>query len=70
MKEDLVLQKYDITMVDLEEYKRDKPLIDRIKQLEKELERAKKEKKKLIEELSAAQIENVRIIQEWRASSS
>ena len=57
-------------MDDLEEFKRDKPLIDHINQLEKELERAKKEKEKLVQELSAAQIENVRIYQQWRASSS
>jgi transcriptional regulator with XRE-family HTH domain len=70
MKEDLVLQKYGITMVDLEEFKRDKPLIDRIKQLEMELEREEKVKEKLVQELRAAQIENIRIYQEWRASSS
>ncbi len=70
MKKAIVLQKYNITMDDLEEFKRDKPLIDRIKQLEKELEREKKEKEKLVQELSAAQIENIRIYQEWRASSS
>jgi transcriptional regulator with XRE-family HTH domain len=70
MKKGIVLQKYNITMDDLEEFKRDKPLIDHINQLEKELERAKKEKEKLVQELSAAQIENVRIYQQWRASSS
>jgi hypothetical protein len=70
MKKDLVLQKYDITMVDLEEFKKNKPLIDRIKQLENELERAKKEKEKLVEDLSPEQIENARLIQEWRAYSS
>jgi transcriptional regulator with XRE-family HTH domain len=69
MKKDLVLQKYDITMDDLEEFKKNKPLIDRIKQLENELERAKKEKERLVEDLSPEQIENVRLIQEWRASS-
>jgi hypothetical protein len=70
MKKDLVLQKYDITMDDLEEFKKNKPLIDRIKQLENELERAKKEKEKLVEDLSPEQIENARLIQEWRAYSS
>src|SRR5215212_5152959 len=70
MKKDLVLQKYDITMDDLEEFKRNKPLIDRIKQLENELVRAKKEKEKLVEDLSPEQIENARLIQEWRAYSS
>ena len=70
MKKDIVLQKYDITMGDIEEFKRDKPLIDRIKQLEMELEREEKVKEKLVQELRAAQIENIRIYQEWRASSS
>jgi hypothetical protein len=70
MKKNMVLRKYDIIMDDLEEFKRNKPLIDRIKQLEKELEREKKEKEKLVQEIRAAQIENVRMYQEWRASSS
>ena len=34
MKRDLVLKNYDITMNDLEEHRRNKPLIDRIRQLE------------------------------------
>lgn len=34
MKREIVLRNYDITMNDLEEHRRNKPLIDRIRQLE------------------------------------
>ena len=70
MKKNIVLQKYDITMDDLEEFKRNKPLIDRIKQKDKEIEREKEEKEKLVQELRASQIENIKIYQELRASCS
>jgi transcriptional regulator with XRE-family HTH domain len=43
LKEHQVLQHYNVNMNDLEEYRRNKPLIDRIKQLEYQLEK-KKEK--------------------------
>jgi chromosome segregation ATPase len=52
-KLDQVLQHYDVTMDILEEYKRDKPLIDRIKQLEKKLEEEVEEKNYLAEELAS-----------------
>jgi hypothetical protein len=56
-------------MNDLEEYRRNKPLIDRIKQLEYQL--GKKERKSLVDQkISAEQIENSRLIQKWRMSSS
>jgi hypothetical protein len=51
MKKDMVLQKYDITMDDLEEFKRDKPLIDRIKQQDKEIEREKKKRRSWVKKL-------------------
>jgi hypothetical protein len=51
MKKDMVLQKYDITMDDLEEFKRDKPLIDRIKQQDKEIEREKKKRRSWVKNL-------------------
>jgi transcriptional regulator with XRE-family HTH domain len=56
LKQRQVLQNYDVTMDVLEEYRRNKPLIDRIKQLEKKLE-AEEENNYLAEELASKESE-------------
>jgi chromosome segregation ATPase len=53
LKQRQVLQNYDVTMDILEEYQRDKPLIDHIKKLEKKLEEEVEEKNYLAEELAS-----------------
>jgi hypothetical protein len=55
-------------MDDLEEYIRNKPLIDHIKKLEDQLEKKEREKVDLSEKLSAERMENVRLIREWKFS--
>jgi hypothetical protein len=62
------LQHYNVNINDLEECRRNEPLIDRIKQLENQREK-KRENHYLIKKLNAEQIENARLIQEWRMSS-
>jgi hypothetical protein len=62
------LQRYNVTMDDLEEYIRNKPLIDHIKKLEDQLEKKEREKVDLSEKLSAERMENVRLIREWKFS--
>ena len=62
-----VLQHYNVTMDDLEEYKRNTPLIDYIKQLKNQLE--KTERDYLAEKLRDEQIENAKWLQKWRMSS-
>jgi transcriptional regulator with XRE-family HTH domain len=57
LKQRQVLQNYDVTMDVLEEYRRNKPLIDRIKQLEKKLEEAEEENNYLAEELASKESE-------------
>jgi hypothetical protein len=57
VKQHQVLQNYYVTMDILEEYKRDKPLIDRIKKLEKKLEEEVEEKNYLAEELASKEFE-------------
>ncbi len=42
VKELQVLQYYNVTMNDLEEYRRNKPLVDRIRQLENKVEKIKR----------------------------
>jgi transcriptional regulator with XRE-family HTH domain len=56
-----VLQHYDVTMDELQEFIRDKPLIDHIKKLEKKLEEEVEEKNYLAEELVSkeSEIENL-----------
>src|SRR5918998_196194 len=49
LKKRQVLQHYDVTMDVLEEYKKDKPLIDYTKNLEKKLEEVVEEKNDLAE---------------------
>ena len=53
LKQCQVLQHYDVTIDILEEYKRDKPLIDQIKKLEKKLEEEVEEKNYLTEALAS-----------------
>jgi transcriptional regulator with XRE-family HTH domain len=57
LKERQVLQHYNITMNDLEEYRRNKPSIDHIKKLEKKLEEEVEEKNYLAEELASKEFE-------------
>ena len=69
MKKHLVLQNYHITMDDLDEYKRNLPLIDYNRQLKNQLEVAKQKIISLDQKLCNEQIENARLIQKWRMSS-
>jgi hypothetical protein len=55
-------------MDDLEEYKRNIPLIDYIKQLKNQLEK-QRERDYLAEKLRDEQIENAKWLQKWRMSS-
>jgi transcriptional regulator with XRE-family HTH domain len=64
-----VLQHYMVTMDDLEEYRRNKPLIDRIKQLESQIENIKGERDYYAQQLKNEQIENAKLIQQWRMAS-
>jgi chromosome segregation ATPase len=57
VKQRQVLQHYDVTMDELQEFRRDKPLIDHIRKLEKKLEEAVEEKNYLIEELASKESE-------------
>jgi chromosome segregation ATPase len=57
LKQLQVLQHYNVTMNDLDEYRRDKPLIDHIKKLEKKLEEEVEEKNHLAEELASKESE-------------
>ena len=61
-----VLQHYNVTMDDLEEYKRNIPLIDYIKQLKNQLEVAKQNIINLVKKLSNEQLENAKWLQKWR----
>ena len=69
MKKHLVLQNYGITMNDLDEYKSNKPLIDYIKQLKSQAETIKRERDYYIQQLRNEQLENAKLIQQWRMSS-
>jgi transcriptional regulator with XRE-family HTH domain len=64
-----VLQHYNATMDDLEEYKSNKPLIDRIKELESQKENLKRERDDCAQQLKNEQIENTKLIQQLRMSS-
>ncbi len=70
LKKFQALQDYNVTMDDLEEYRRNKPLIDRIKQLENDLEEGKQEKAYLIQRVRDEQMENTKLIQQWKLSCS
>ena len=69
MKKHLVLQNYGITMNDLDEYKSNKPLIYRIPQAESQVEKIKGERDYYIQQLRNEQLENAKLIQQWRMSS-
>jgi transcriptional regulator with XRE-family HTH domain len=56
-KQRQVLQHYNVTMDELQEFRRDKPLIDHIKKLEKKLEEAEEEKNYLAEALASKESE-------------
>jgi transcriptional regulator with XRE-family HTH domain len=66
VKELQVLEHYNVTMNDLEEYRRNKPLVDRIRQLENKVEKIQREKDDLAQELRDEQIENAKWVQKWR----
>jgi transcriptional regulator with XRE-family HTH domain len=68
LKERQVLQHYNVTMNDLEEYRRNKPLIDYVKKLEKKLEEAEEEKNYLAEELASKESE-IEILESKPSSS-
>ncbi len=75
VKQRQVLQNYDVTIDELQEFSRDKPLIDHIKKLEKKLEEAEEENNYLTEALASkeSEIENLESeikILESRPSSS
>jgi predicted nuclease with TOPRIM domain len=57
VKQRQVLQHYDVTMDELQEFRRDKPLIDHIRKLEKKLEEAVEENNYLAEELASKESE-------------
>jgi hypothetical protein len=62
------MQHYNVTMNDLEEYRRNKPLIDYVKKLEKKLEEAEEEKNYLAEELASKESE-IEILESKPSSS-
>jgi hypothetical protein len=64
-----VLQHYNTTMDNLEEYKSNKPLIDRIKELENQKENLKRERDDCAQQLKNEQIENAKLIQQLGMSS-
>ena len=68
LKQLQVLRSYNVNMNDLEEYKRDKPLIDHNKKLEKKLEEAAEENNYLAEELASKESE-IEILRSKPASS-
>jgi transcriptional regulator with XRE-family HTH domain len=58
LKQLQVLQRYNVTMNDLEEYRRNKPLIDYIKKLEEILEEVEKEKTTWLKSLLAKSLKS------------
>ena len=63
-----VLQNYDVTMYELQEFIRDKPLIDYTKKLEKKLEEVVEEKNDLAEDLASKESE-IKILNSRPSSS-
>jgi chromosome segregation ATPase len=57
LKQHQVLQHYNVTMDEVQEFIRDKPSIDHIKKLEKKLEKAEEEINYLTEELASKEFE-------------
>jgi transcriptional regulator with XRE-family HTH domain len=64
-----VLQHYNVTMNNLEKYIKNKSLIDRVKQLENQIEKIKRERDYYAQQLRNEQLENSKLIQQWRMSS-
>jgi L-fucose isomerase-like protein len=64
-----VLQHYNVTMNKLEKYIKNKSLIDRVKQLENQIEKIKRERDYYAQQLRNEQLENSKLIQQWRMSS-
>jgi hypothetical protein len=64
-----VLQHYNVTMNDLEKYIKNKTLIDRVKQLENQIEKIKRERDYYAQQLRNEQLENSKLVQQWRMSS-
>jgi hypothetical protein len=64
-----VLQHYNVTMNNLEKYIKNKSLIDPVKQLENQIEKIKRERDYYAQQLRNEQIENSKLIQQWRMSS-
>jgi transcriptional regulator with XRE-family HTH domain len=64
-----VLDHYNVTMNDLEEYKKNRPSINRIKQLEGQIEKTKRERDYYAQQLRNEQIDKAKFVQFWRMSS-
>jgi L-fucose isomerase-like protein len=64
-----VLQHYNVTMNNLEKYIKNKSLIDPVKQLENQIEKIKRERDYYAQQLRNEQLENSKLIQQWRMSS-
>ena len=64
-----VLDHYNVTMNDLEEYKKNRPLINRIKQLEGQIEKTKRERDYYAQQLRNERIDKSKFVQFWRMSS-
>jgi hypothetical protein len=58
LKEHQVLQHYNVTMNDLEKYRRNKPLVETIKSQQNKLEKAERQIQYLKKELSNEQLKN------------
>jgi flagellar biosynthesis chaperone FliJ len=64
-----VLQHYNVTMNDLEKCIKNKSLIDRVKQLENQIEKIKRERDYYAQQLRNEQLEKSKLVQQWRMSS-
>jgi flagellar biosynthesis chaperone FliJ len=62
-----VLQHYNVTMNDLEKCIKNKSLIDRVKQLENQIEKIKRERDYYAQQLRNEQLENSKLIQQWNS---
>ena len=63
------MQHYNVTMNDLEEYRRNKPLIDYVKKVEKKLEEAEEEEKNYLAEELAIKESEIEILESKPSSS-
>jgi flagellar biosynthesis chaperone FliJ len=64
-----VLQHYNVTMNNLEKYIKNTSLIDPVKQLENQIEKIKRERDYYAQQLRNEQLENSKLLQQWRMSS-